>query len=207
VPHTEVDCILADGQSVEFSFQPQQTTVIEVYPSIAEVKTARIKKLKPRLSRQLKFVVDVHLGKLARYLRILGIDTAYKNDFTKDDIIKISCQEKRVILTRSVSLLKSKVVKRGYFVRANVPSRQINEIIKEFGLISKIKPLSRCLECNGMIKTIAKSKIIDQLPVLTKVYYNRFYICSSCGKIYWKGTHFKGLAKFVFRLSGHLLAE
>ncbi len=108
VPHTEVDVILVNGQSVEFSYQLQDDDVVSVYPTFESFDVSKVTHLRNKPLREIKFIVDVHLGKLARYLRMLGFDTLYKNNYSTTEILKIAKAQKRIILTRSVALLKNK---------------------------------------------------------------------------------------------------
>ena len=147
--------------------------------------------------REPKFILDVHLGKLARYLRMLGFDTLYENDYSDPEIVRIAKSEKRNVLTRDVELLKIKAVKHGYPVSSKNPLEQLAEVILHFDLSSKLKPFSRCMACNGKIEKVAKETIIDKLLPKTKQYYEEFYQCLSCERVYWKGSHHLKMKKFI----------
>jgi len=210
VPHTEVDCILVDGKSVSFSCQTKGFQTIHVYPDASRIKTKNILRLKPKPLKHPRFICDAHLGKLVRHLRLLGLDCHYDKSLSDRDIVQTGAKEKRIILTRDIGLLKHKLVQRGYFVRAIDPDKQLKEILREFAMhawLKRLKPFSRCLECNGKIVKAAKAKVMSQLPKLTKQYYHDFYLCKSCGKIYWKGAHHKKLAAIVknFQRTSYLI--
>lgn len=190
VPHTEIDLILANGESVDFTYVPENGDRISVYPVFESLDISEVTHLRPEPLRNTKFILDVHLGKLARKLRMIGFDTLYRNDFDDDEIIKIGLEEKRIILTRDVGILKNKSVTHGYFVKSQQPAKQLEEVIGRFDLRSQIRPLSRCIECNGKIIPVGKDEIIHRLQPRTREHFNEFFQCTGCGKIYWEGSHY-----------------
>jgi uncharacterized protein with PIN domain len=200
IPHTEVDLILVNGVSVGFSYLLQNGNIISVYPVFESLDITPTIKLRAKPLRKTKFIVDINLGKLAKMLRMLGFDTSYRNNYADAAIIHDSIGEKRIILTRDQNLLKNKSVTHGYWVRATDPKQQLEEIVKRFDLKSQIKPFKRCMVCNGIIKVVDKKDIQDQLPEKTIRYFEDFYRCSSCGKIYWKGSHYKKMEKVINNL-------
>lgn len=197
VPHTEIDCLVVNGRSVGFTYHIRGSEKIRVYPDRSKVKLARVKKLRNRFPYRPKFILDVHLGKLARNLRLLGFDTLYQRDYTDPQIVDCIKKERRIVLTRDIGLLKNKAIKYGYFVRAIDPTERIKEIVRQFHLFDQTKPFSRCLHCNGYIRRTAKAKILQQLPPKTIKYYTTFYLCQSCGKVYWKGAHHRRLSTII----------
>lgn len=199
VPHTEVDCLVVDGRSVDFNYQVKGGEKIRVYPDSAKVRLPDIRKLQPRFPYRPRFIADVHLGKLARHLRLLGFDTLYEKDYADDEIIEKARREKRIVLTRDIGLLKNKAVRYGFFVRAADATGRIKEIVRKFRLFDHVKPFTLCLKCNGRIRRTAKAGIAHKLPPETKKYYTAFYACLSCGKVYWKGAHHRRLTAIVKR--------
>jgi uncharacterized protein with PIN domain len=197
VPHTEVDLILADGQSVDFSYRLQHGAKISVYPVFESLDISPIIRLRPSALRNPKFILDVHLGKLARLLRLLGFDTVYQNDFSDEDIIRQALDENRIILTQDRGILKHECVTHGYCVRSRQSDKQIREVLKRFDLFSKIQAFKRCLICNGEVKSAEKSQVMDRLPPRTKRVFNDFFLCESCGKVYWKGSHYERMEKKI----------
>ncbi len=198
IPHTEVELILVNGKSVDFDYHLQNADFVSVYPVFESLDISPLIKLHPQPLRNTQFILDTQLGKLAKKLRMLGFDTLYKNNYYKDkQIIKISIEEHRIILTRDKSLLKNKTVTHGYWIRNTDPDKQLQEIIRRFDLKDQIKPFTRCIECNGIMKLVDKKEIIDQLLPKTKKYYNEFYRCSKCNKIFWKGSHFQRMKKNI----------
>lgn len=197
VPHTEIDLILVNGKSKSFSYQLKQDDQVSIYPVFERLDISGVTRLSKRPLRVVKFVLDVHLGKLARYLRLLGFDTLYENNYDDAQIVDIAQRTRRVILTRDIGLLKNKRVARGYWLRATQPKKQIKEILNRFDLDKKTKPFSRCLECNGKILRVSKEQIVKALPVKTNQYYTKFSRCKNCKKIYWEGSHYQKLRKLI----------
>lgn len=189
VPHTEVDTIVVNGSPVGFGYHLRDGDAVSVYPAsfVPELPVRVALRGEPRLA----FVVDVNLGKLARLLRMLGFDAAYRNDFSDHDIAELAANEGRTVLTRDRRLLRFRVIEHGYWLRSDDPSVQIGEVIKRYGLSPVIRPFKRCLVCNGVIEPVEKEKVIERLEPKTRIYYEDFYICSGCGKIYWKGSHYE----------------
>lgn len=146
----------------------------------------------------LKFVVDVNLGKLAHFLRMLGFDVVYDRHLESDEeLARISFVENRVLLTRDVELLKRKIISQGYFVENHLPKEQVLEVLRRFDLGNSIHLCSRCLDCNVPIVPVPKEKVWDQLPPLVREFYQNFYLCPRCQKVYWEGTHFEHMKKSV----------
>lgn len=201
VPHAEVDLIIVNGESVGFSYRPRHKDVISVYPVFESLDIKPILKLRPAPLRDTKFVLDVHLGKLCKYLRMLGFDTYYNNHFDDPEIVKISVLQNRIIQTRDIGILKNGRVTHGYWLRSQNPKEQIVEVIRRFDLLKEIKPFFRCTVCNGPVENIDKEDIVDLLESGTKKYYDNFFQCSLCKKIYWEGSHFVKMCDFVKNIS------
>ena len=134
VPHIEIDLILVNGVSVDFGYKVREEDNISVYPVFESLDISKIQHLRTKPLREKKFVLDVHLGTLARYLRMLGFDAHYENNYNDDSIIKISLNEKRTILTKDIGLLKRNEVAHGYYVRNINPDKQLKEIVGRFDL-------------------------------------------------------------------------
>ena len=201
VPHPEVDLILVNSQPVEFSYRLKNKDYISVYPVFESLDISDITILRNNGLRNPKFVLDTHLGKLARYLRLAGFNSVYSNDLEDSEIIKISLSDNRIILTRDKGILKNSSVTHGYYIRSQEPKEQIYEVIRRFDLKSLIKPFTICSSCNGKIVTVSKDSILKQLKYLTRKHYNRFYMCSECRKIYWEGSHYGRIKDFINSLN------
>jgi len=197
VPHPVVGKLTVNSREVDFDYILQHRDIVDVYPLKPPVNPLGPTLLRPEPLDRIAFVVDVNAGKLASYLRMLGFDTVYGNDLRNGRLAEIAASEKRILLTRDTSLLKRKIVMHGYLVREQEPVRQLLEIIRLYDLGSRIKPLSRCIACNGTLVPVEKELILDRLEPLTKKYYHRFHVCRQCDRIYWPGSHQEKITAFV----------
>jgi hypothetical protein len=197
IPHTEVDLIIKNGEPIEFSTILKDQDRIAIYPKFESFDISSLNKLRPDPLRLIKFILDVHLGKLTRYLRLCGFDSVYENNFEDSTIIYVAQKEKRIILTRDKGILKNSRVTHGYWLRSDNPEEQMKEVIQRFDLKKEIKLFSRCTVCNGKLEKVNKNSIIEKLLPDTKSYYNEFYQCNQCGKIYWKGSHYYNMLKRI----------
>jgi uncharacterized protein with PIN domain len=200
VPHVEVDMILVNGKSVDFCFRLKDGDQVSVYPVFESFDISEATHLREKPLRELKFILDVHLGKLVKYLRLCGFNTYYDNNYDDQTIIDISLSEKRLILTHDRGLLKNSRVTRGYWVRSLDPDKQIMEIIERFDLKNNFNPFARCLECNEVLTDIKKEEVISSLMPKTKKYYDTFKKCPGCDRIYWEGSHYEKMKKFIQKL-------
>ena len=189
VPHTEVDIILVNGQSVDFSYIVQHGDRISVYPMFESLDVSPLLRLRPAPLRSPAFVLDTNLGRLARYLRLLGFDCLYQNDYDDDTVATIADREHRTVLTRDRALLQRRIITRGYFVREVRPRLQVKEVLARFDLYRLVAPFSRCIRCNGALRVVDKQSIEERLEPKTRKYFDSFMRCSDCGQIYWQGSH------------------
>jgi uncharacterized protein len=197
VPHTEVDLVLANGESVDFSYRVKNGDRISVYPQFEAMDISPLIRLRPQPLRDLRFVADGHLGRLAAYLRMVGFDTVYRSDYGDEELAKISANDKRILLTRDRGLLKRNIVTRGYCVRTTNPRDQFAEVLQRFDLSGSIAPFQRCVHCNESLQPTRKELISDQLQPETKQYYKEFCTCPACHRIYWKGSHYRRMQRFI----------
>lgn len=145
---------------------------------------------------ELKFVCDVHLGKLAKALRMLGFDTVYQNNFTNTDLERIAVEENRILLSRNTAFSKNKNL-RLFIITSENPSIQIKAVIEHFELKNKIDPFTLCIVCNEPLQKVSKEDIISQIPANTKKYFEEFRQCANCQRIYWKGSHYERMLKEI----------
>jgi uncharacterized protein len=196
VPHTEVDLILVNGKPVNFAATLIQDTVVDVYPPARE-RSPLFPEDRLQVLNIEKFVAHVHLGKLVRDLRLLGIDVAYDSTAEDRQLVGTAASENRALLTRDRRLLMHAAVSRGYYLRSQDPIEQTIEVLKRFQLANVIVPFSRCLRCNALLAPADKGAVLDQLEPLTKIYYEQFRRCPGCRQIYWSGSHFDKLQKRI----------
>ena len=200
VPHTEIDMILVNGNSVSFGYIVEDGDDISVYPVFESLDLTNIQHLRSKPLREPKFIADAHLGSLARYLRMLGFDVLYKNNITDTEIIEASLNDKRAILTKDRELLKNNKITHGYWIRNEETEEQVKEVITRFDLKNDIREFTRCIECNNILEVIEKEKIKDRLPSKVKQWQNEFRYCKHCDKIYWKGTHYNRMLDIIRKI-------
>lgn len=180
IPHTEVGRVSVNNQDVSLAYQAQDGDHIVVHPNRRQ-----------HLESTTGFILDNHLGKLASYLRMLGFDTLYRNDYQDDELAALASQEQRVLLTRDRGLLMRREIEHGYSIRSMEALTQVIEVLQRYDLFDNIRPFQRCLRCNGLLRTINKSYILERLEPLTQKYYQEFSLCQQCDQIYWKGSHYE----------------
>jgi len=201
IPHTEIDLIVINGESIDFNYQVQPDDRISVYPVFESVDISPLNHCQPQPLRNTRFLLDVHLGRLAAYLRMLGFDTHYQNDCDDPTLAAISAEQHRILLTCDRLLLMRKHISHGYFVRSRQPQQQLLEILSRFDLYNSLKPFSRCMHCNGKTQPVNKQVIEAQLLPKTKKYYDEFFQCDSCKKVYWKGSHYLRMKKMIEKIN------
>ncbi len=197
VPHTEVDLILVNGTSVDFSYKPSDGDRISVYPVFEALDIASVSLVRPQPLRRTRFVLDSQLGRLAVYLRMLGFDALYRNDYPDDELVLISLVEGRVLLTRDRSLLMRGTVTHGYFVRQGPSRNQLTDVLRRFDLTNSTSPLTRCLVCNDPLVSVSRDLVAGSVPARSRAFCSEFWQCSGCGRVYWNGSHYKRMLRFA----------
>jgi uncharacterized protein with PIN domain len=197
VPHTEVDLILVNSQPVDFSYRVRDGDRVSVYPVFEAFDIGEVARLRPEPLRDPRFVLDTHLGKLAAYLRMTGLDTLYRNTYADEELAALSSGEGRILLTRDVGLLKRGTVTHGYFVRETDARRQLEEVIGRFDLARLLRPFTRCMRCNSKLEAVTKDAVRDWLPPHTSELYDEFRRCPECGRVYWKGGHYRRMQQWL----------
>ncbi len=201
IPLSEVDLILVNSTPVERFYRLSSGDYISVYPVFESFDISSLKNIEREPLRKTKFIADAHLGKLTKYLRMLGFDTLYRNDFGDDEIINISLRDKRIILTRDKRLLNSRKVTHGYYIRAIDKHEQLTEVVNKFDLISQFKPFIRCMTCNSILVRKSPDKVKDLIGINIAYSYEEFYYCESCHKVFWKGSHFKRMESQILDIA------
>jgi uncharacterized protein len=204
IPHTEVDLIVVNGSPRGFSYRPSVGDRIAAYPMFEALDIGSTARLRPMPLRDLRFVVDVNLGRLAWLLRLLGFDVWWSNDADDKTLADISLGEQRILLTRDRGLLKRRAITHGLFVHSQHPEQQTLEVIRRLDLPQRLAPLTRCVRCNGKLAAVSKDEIAYDLEPLTRRYYEEFSRCPDCGRIYWAGSHHAKLLSLVERLRDQL---
>lgn len=185
VPHTDIGRVMINGQAVDTYHRLREGDQVTVYPA------------ETPLSGEACFVLDNHLGQLATYLRMLGFDSLYRNDYQDDELARVTQEQGRVLLTRDRRLLMRKAIRLGYCIHQSDPRQQAVEVLKRFRLQGQVRPFQRCLRCNSPLRVVAKQDILERLEPLTKIYYDDFRICPECQQIYWKGSHYGHMLEMI----------
>lgn len=201
VPHTEVGAVVVDGTDVDWQAQLAGGETIGVHP-VGEVPPGTGAGVgPPSPPRPLRFVADVHLGTLARRLRVLGIDTAWRNDAADDDLVACMLAEDRVLLTRDRTLLMRRVVVHGALVRHDDPDEQLTEVAGRFPLTEQAAPGTRCARCNGVVDRVPRDEVVAELEPGTRAAdYDSFGRCRDCGRVYWSGAHADAIEAIIDRV-------
>jgi len=196
VPHTEVGRLLIDGRVAALEELLRGGEQVEVAACEDAAEVADPGAATPR------FVADVHLGKLARHLRLAGFDCLWQSDWDDEALVATAVAEARVVLTRDKGVLRRRAVTRGRFVRATESEAQLAEVLRAYGLRTRLQPFSRCRECNVPLEDVAKPEIDAALPDKVRGLYTRFKRCPGCGRVYWQGSHFERLRAVLERMAG-----
>ena len=192
-PHVEVLRLLVNGEPAGFGRTLADGDVVDAHADAAPgaPRTA------PPAPEPLRFVLDVHLRRLAVHLRLLGFDATWWAGAEDADLAETSARERRVLLTRDLGLLKRAVVVHGRFVRATDPRDQLHEVAEAFDLGARATPFTRCLRCGHAIEPVEKTVVLDRLHPGTARTYDEFRICRRCDRVFWRGAHFHRLATIV----------
>jgi uncharacterized protein len=186
VPHTEYDEVRVNGALANDDHQVGDGDVVDVYAA------------RPRdFDREPRFLLDVHLGKLARYLRLLGLDAAYESEAADDELVRLAATEGRTLLTQDRGLLRRRAVTNGRFVRGANPQEQLLDVVQRFRLLTWIRPLTRCTICNGRLVRVPKSKVLHLIQPGTQRCYDTFATCEACSQVYWQGAHYRRIADLI----------
>ena len=189
IPHTEVDLVLINGESVGFDHRPRQGDRITAYPVFETLDIAGVTRVRPRPLREPRFVADVNLGGLAKLMRLMGLDVRCQWDIDDAALAEVATANHRILLTRDRGLLKRRNVTHGVYVRSDRPFDQVVEVIQRLDLAAQLAPFTRCLRCGGAVAAVAKADVEDRLEPLTRRYYDEFRRCTECGRVYWPGSH------------------
>lgn len=196
VPHPEVDLILVNGEAVPFEYGVQDGDRLAVFPRFEAIDISTVTRVHRQLPDPIRFVLDTHLGKLARHLRLAGLDVVYRRDAPDDELAEIAYRERRILLTRDRGLLKRRAVTHGYFVRETTAYQQLVEVLARFSPLP-LAPFSRCPRCNTVLRQAPKATVEVRLGERTRRAFEQFHECVACGRVYWKGSHWAQLVRIL----------
>jgi uncharacterized protein len=184
VPRTEVGCLTVNGSTESPSYQPRGGDAVQV-----------VAVRRPQQPGSARFLLDVHLGALARRLRLIGVDAAYDNEADDDDLVRRANGERRVLLTQDRGLLCRRQLWAGAYVRGARPDDQLSDVLDRF--VPPLAPWTRCTACNGQLRPVAKPAVEPLLEPGTRRSYHEFAQCQACGRVYWRGAHAARLQAIV----------
>jgi uncharacterized protein with PIN domain len=197
VPHTEVELIIVNGESVGFDHLIAEGDRIAVYPKFEALDVTPLVRVREKPLRTVRFVADAHLGGLAHLLRLAGFDTLYDNHFTDEAIEAIASSEARIVLTRDRELLKRRTITHGCYVRSLKPETQLHELFDRLDLAGSAQPFRLCLSCNVPLHGIAREEAAARVPPGVLERHTRFVTCDVCRRIFWEGSHWKRMRGLV----------
>ncbi|MFJ5381433.1 Mut7-C RNAse domain-containing protein [Cupriavidus sp. CER94] len=197
VPHTEVELILVNGESVPFERLVEDGDRVAVYPKFESLDVTPLLRVREHPLRNLRFVADAHLGGLAHLLRMTGFDTLYDNHFEDSEIARIAADEQRIVLTRDRELLKRREITHGCYVRAIKSTPQAQEIFARLDLARSARPFSLCLTCNVPLQRIDKADAQGRVPDGVFARHDRFVTCPHCRRVFWEGSHWRRMRELV----------
>jgi len=176
VPLPEVGSLVVNGRPVAPRYRPGGGDVVEV----GAVH-------RPQQLPSARFVLDVHLGTVARRLRLAGVDAAYANDIDDDALVDQANHRRRVLLTQDRGLLHRRRLWLGAYVRGARPDEQFRDVLDRFA--PALAPWTRCTACNGLLSPARKADVEQLLRPGTRRTYQTFSRCADCGRVYWRGAH------------------
>lgn len=197
IPLSYIDLIMVNEISVDIDHQLNDNDRISIYPVFERLDISSVTRIREKPLRHLSFICDVHLGKLLKYMRMLGLDTDYQNDYTDCRMIYASVKYNKIILTKDRELLKNKLITRGYAVKETAPQLQLKEIVSHFDLYGSLSPMSRCLRCNQPVRKTAKDLVKGLVPAPVLKTHDKFTTCDKCGRVYWKGSHYISMMTWI----------
>jgi uncharacterized protein len=136
------------------------------------------------------------VGKLARWLRVLGVDVLYSNSYEDDEIVRLAEAENRVILTRDTGLVARRMQAKYLFIESDHYKEQLRQVLRTFDL-KDFKVFSRCLECNTALESVDKEEVFERIPPFVYLTQERFATCPTCRRVYWHGTHADSILKRI----------
>jgi len=202
VPHTEVDLVLVNGESSDFSRQLADGDLVGVYPVFESWDISAVSRVRAVPLRVTRFLADVHLGRLARQLRMMGLDTAWSGPMGDEEIVREARRESRIILTRDRGLLKRRAVTHGYLVRSTEPREQLVEVLSRFDAARQVRLFSRCMDCNGALVRVPRRSVLDVVPAAVAETCAEFSRCPRCAKVFWRGTHWETMKRLAADVLG-----
>jgi uncharacterized protein with PIN domain/sulfur carrier protein ThiS len=197
VPPGAVDLVLLNGEPQDLDHPIGNGDRVSVYPVFETLDLRHSTKVRATPLRRVRFVLDVHLGKLAAHLRMLGFDTLYRATFTDSELVRISLEEERTLLSRDRALTTTRTLTRVYRVDNTRPREQLLEVLRRFDLFGSFSPFTRCMACNTILEVVPKEELHHRLPPRVAAGFTEFQRCPTCARIYWRGSHYRRMEAFI----------
>jgi uncharacterized protein with PIN domain len=200
IPPGRIELALVDGRSVPLEAELDAGARVSLYPVFESMDVTPLLRLRDRPLRRVRFVADAHLGRLARYLRLLGFDTLFENDPGDAALARISAHQGRILLTRDRALLERRLVTHGLWVPATRPRSQLVWVVERLDLWRLFRPFTRCTVCNGVLREVTRNSLQGRVPPRVLAAFDAFWRCRGCGRVYWRGSHYDRLRMLVDQL-------
>jgi hypothetical protein len=201
VPHTEVELVLVNGESVGFDRLLRDGDRVAVYPKFEALDVVPLLRVREHPLRELRFVADAHLARLARFLRMSGFDSLFDSGFDDGEIERIAVRDGRIVLTRDKELLKRRDITHGCYLHAIQPEEQLRELFERLDLARSARPFTLCMCCNAPVRAVDKAEVAGRLPQSVREQHTRFTTCDTCGRVFWPGSHWQRLQKLLDEVS------
>ena len=202
LPEAAVDLALVNGRPAGFADRLQPGDRLTLYPVFESLDVAAVTRLPERPLRKPRFVLDAHLGGLARLLRMLGFDALWRPDWTDRELADISAGGGRILLTRDRRLLEHRAITRAWCPPAAKPREQLAAVCERLQLLGLARPFTRCMVCNAPVEPVAKAAVQQRLSPRTREDHEQFFHCTGCSRVYWEGSHHRDMQSLLERLAG-----
>lgn len=200
IPHTEVELVLVNGESVGFDRILQDGDRVAVYPVFEAFDVTPLVRVREKPLRKSRFIADVHLGGLAHLLRMTGFDTLYDNRFDDGEIEDLAARDGRIVLTRDRGLLKRRSITHGCYLHARKSAQQWKEVMERLDLKRQARPFTLCLHCNTPLHPIARAAAASRVPPFILERHERFSTCDTCRRVFWEGSHWQSMKELMAQL-------
>ncbi|MER3523604.1 MAG: twitching motility protein PilT [Ignavibacteria bacterium] len=197
---TQVDLVLVNGDSVEWNHVLHDKDCVSLYPVFESFDIGGLTRLRSKPLREPRFVLDVHLGTLAHLLRMLGFDAVNAHHSSDEELVRLSTNDGRTLLSKDRALLRHDALTRRYRVQSSNPREQLLEVLRRFDLFHSFSPFTRCIECNHLLRPVAKADVVHRLPAKVRELYNEFQLCTQCERVYWQGPRYAKMREFIFAI-------
>jgi uncharacterized protein with PIN domain len=186
IPLTEVGALTIADAEVDAGYRPGPGDTIRV---------TAVTRPQPLPAGGARFLLDVHLGSLARRMRLVGLDTRYGDPVDDAELAEVAVAEDRILLSKDLGLLRRRVLRHAAYVRGTSGDDQLADVLDRFD--PPLAPFTRCPACNGSLRTATLAEVADEVEEGTRRSYQEFARCTACGQVYWKGAHARQLDAIV----------